>query len=163
MADKQGRDPAVKIEPGMVVEANEGDLGEEDLTKPKVKEVIRDTDGNVEKLIVKKGLIFQKEIEVTPDRVEQVVDKNATTEPTSSSAKDKATNKEGKIVIAASEAETEALSSIGSESLDRHSGAVLDEIEHAIPTTEGLRKLERQTAAQSKTGDQPRSKTALPN
>ncbi len=48
------------IEPGMVVEATKGDLGEEDVSKPKVTEVVQDQQGNVDKLVVKKGVIFKK-------------------------------------------------------------------------------------------------------
>ena len=57
-------DGAEHIEPGMEVEAREGDLGEEDVSKPRVEEVLRDAEGNVEKLVVSKGLIFRKRLEV---------------------------------------------------------------------------------------------------
>jgi hypothetical protein len=45
-------DDTTNIEPGMVVEATKGDLGEEDVSKPKVTEVVQDQQGNVDKLIV---------------------------------------------------------------------------------------------------------------
>ena len=43
----------------MVVEATRGDLGEEDVGKPKVTEVDEDKQGKVDKLIIKKGKIFK--------------------------------------------------------------------------------------------------------
>src|SRR5229473_4365001 len=52
------------IEPGMVVEATKGDLGEEDVSKPKVSAVVRDQQGDVEKLLVHKGVIFKKTLEI---------------------------------------------------------------------------------------------------
>ena len=65
-------DPAENIEPGMEVEAREGDLGEEDVSKPRVQEVLRDSDGNIEKLVVSKGLVFRKTLEVPVERVGSV-------------------------------------------------------------------------------------------
>jgi hypothetical protein len=52
-----------KIETGIVVEATGGDLGEEDVSKPKVTGVVQDQQGKVEKLIVQKGVIFKKSLE----------------------------------------------------------------------------------------------------
>lgn len=65
-------EPAEDIEPGMEVEAREGDLGEEDVSKPRVQEVLRDSDGNIKKLVVGKGLVFRKTLEVPVERVESV-------------------------------------------------------------------------------------------
>ena len=48
MVDKQLPDRD-NIEPGMTVEATEGDLGEQDISKPKVTDVAKDAQGNVEK------------------------------------------------------------------------------------------------------------------
>src|SRR2546426_2648297 len=62
-------DNTINIEPGMVVEATKGDLGEEDVSKPKVTEVVQDQQGKVEKLIVQKGEIFRKTLEIPTDRV----------------------------------------------------------------------------------------------
>ncbi len=44
----------------MNVEATEFDLGESDVSEPKVADVARDEQGNVEKLVVQKGVIFKK-------------------------------------------------------------------------------------------------------
>ncbi|MBF6614206.1 MAG: hypothetical protein IVW55_13860, partial [Chloroflexi bacterium] len=41
-----------KIKPGMVVETTAGDLGDEDLSKPEVAEVVADEAGHVTNLIV---------------------------------------------------------------------------------------------------------------
>src|SRR5215467_14949611 len=60
------------IEPGMAVEAPKGDLGEEDVSKPKVTEVVQDPQGNVDKLVVKKGVIFKKTLEIPADRVQSI-------------------------------------------------------------------------------------------
>jgi len=57
------------VEPGMEVETTEGDLGERDITKPVVKDVVRDPGGDVEKVIVEKGAVFKKELAVPADRV----------------------------------------------------------------------------------------------
>ena len=39
---EKAKKPEETIEPGMVVEATRGDLGEEDVSKPKVTEVVED-------------------------------------------------------------------------------------------------------------------------
>jgi len=51
MAAKKQNSDAEKIEPGMVVEATEGDLGEKDVSKPKVADVVEDQNGNIEKVV----------------------------------------------------------------------------------------------------------------
>src|SRR2546421_8312075 len=61
------------VEPGMVVEATEGDFGEEDISKPKVKAVVQDDAGTVEKLVVSKGVVFHKTLDIPTDRVQAVV------------------------------------------------------------------------------------------
>ena len=52
MAAKKQNTDVEKIEPGMVVEAAEGDLGEKDVSKPKVADVVEDQNGNIEKVVV---------------------------------------------------------------------------------------------------------------
>ncbi len=44
----------------MIVEASEGDLGEEDVSKPKVADVVRDQNGHVKDVVVTKGTVFRK-------------------------------------------------------------------------------------------------------
>lgn len=72
MALKKRKSDAGKIEPGMNVEATRGDLGEADVSKPKVTGVALDEQGNVEKLVVEKGVLFKKKLEIPADRVESV-------------------------------------------------------------------------------------------
>ena len=64
MALKNRKSDAGKIEPGMNVEAAQGDLGEADISKPKVTDVATDDQGNVGKLVVKKGVLFKKKLEI---------------------------------------------------------------------------------------------------
>lgn len=93
-----------KIETGMLVEATNGDLGEGDLTKPKVANIIYNEDGNVETIVVEKGFFFKKKIEVPADRIQEIQ------EPTHE-------NSHGKVIIATTEREIEALAPGGIESL----------------------------------------------
>jgi Mn2+/Fe2+ NRAMP family transporter len=143
--DKKEEIHPAQIEPGMVVEATEGDLGETDVSKPKVTDVVRDETGQPEKLVVKKGVIFQKKIEVPVERVQAVEPDPAN--PSQGEA--------GKVVIAASEAETGQLRNTGAESLSSQTpkdNDILGEVEQAIPTHEGLRQMElsnRQARANS--------------
>jgi hypothetical protein len=64
MALKKHTSDAGKIEPGMNVEATQSDLGEADVSKPKVTDVALDDQGNVGKLVVEKGVIFKKKLEI---------------------------------------------------------------------------------------------------
>ncbi len=60
------------IETGMEVEATRGDLGEEDISKPKVTEVGQDQQSKVDKVVVKKGVIFKKTLEIPADRIASI-------------------------------------------------------------------------------------------
>ena len=120
-ADKEAED----IKPGMEVEAREGDLGEKDVSKPRVEEIIRDSDGNVEKLVVRKGLVFRKTLEVPVERVESVVPAShaslgeagtdSTCEPQSSGN----TADNGTVTLDTQKEEIGALSTGGTEKLRR--------------------------------------------
>lgn len=132
--EARGQGAADEVEPGMVVKATEGDLGEKDLSKPKVSDVVRDDAGDVESVVVEKGLVFRKHIEVPADRVERVKPPHAPG------------TREGKVTIAASEREIEALSAGGSEQLVEAPDDVLEEVEETIPTAEGLRRKEARGA-----------------
>ena len=59
MARKQ-KESGETVETGMEVEATKGDLGEDDVSKPKVTEVVHDQQGEVDKVVVQKGVIFRK-------------------------------------------------------------------------------------------------------
>jgi NRAMP (natural resistance-associated macrophage protein)-like metal ion transporter len=127
MAEKQQED-GNKIEPGMEVETTEGDLGEADVSKPIVSDVTRGPRGNIKKLTIKKGVIFKKELEIPADRVQQV-------EQTDLS------HTNGKVIIETHKKEIENLTAIGPEELVDQDH-VLDKVEEAIPTAEGLREKE---------------------
>ncbi|HZR44780.1 MAG TPA: divalent metal cation transporter [Ktedonobacteraceae bacterium] len=133
---KKQRDEENEIQPGMEVETTQGDLGEEDISKPKVADVVHDQDGDVEKIIVKKGVVFQKELEVPADRIQRVE------EPPD-------VGDDGKVTIETRQQETEDLGATGVEELTPLENVerpdeqdVLDLIEQQIPTTEGVREKE---------------------
>ena len=52
-----------EIVPGMKVEATEGDLGEQDVSPAKVKNVVKNPQGQVEAIKVSKGVVFKKELD----------------------------------------------------------------------------------------------------
>src|SRR5690349_15526057 len=95
------------VRPGMEVEAAGGDLGEGDVTRPKVADVKRDRRGKLRTLMVRKGLIFKKEIAVPADRVQQVE-----RTPAHRAAPD---DEPGKVTIDASEREIDALRVAGTD------------------------------------------------
>ena len=140
-ARHQHKSDARKVEPGMNVEATGGDLGEADVSKPKVVGVARDEQGNVEDLVVQKGIIFKKKLEIPADRVESV-DRHA---------RDDAP--QGKVTVDVGQEEKRSLKASGKEEelLDEKQQGWLDETERAIPTHEGLRELETlHTSAEKK-------------
>lgn len=123
---------ARKVKPGMNVETAGGDLGEADISKPKVEDVARDEQGNVRKLVVRKGFVFKKKLEIPADRVESV-DHHAREDAP-----------QGKVTIDVGQEETQSLKASGKaeELLDEKQQGWLDETERTIPTHEGLRELE---------------------
>jgi NRAMP (natural resistance-associated macrophage protein)-like metal ion transporter len=128
------------IEPGMVVEATKGDLGEEDVSQPKVSSVVRDQHGDVEKLVAQKGVVFKKTLEIPADRIQSVEAANQDESST------------GKVTIEVSKEETASLTAVGAEefSPEKQRG-LLDNVEQKIPTAEGVRRLEaRGTATPAK-------------
>lgn len=134
MANKQssGRD---NIEPGMTVEATEGDLGEQDISKPKVTDVVQDAQGKVEKVVVSKGLVFKKKLDIPADRIQSVQTKQTSE------------GEDGTAIIATDEAEMRALTAVGEEELPPENEldrGFLDTVEREIPTAEGLREYETQ-------------------
>lgn len=120
------------IEPGMEVEATKGDLGEEDVSKPKVKEVVQDQQGKVDKLIVRKGVFFRKTLEIPADRIQSIDQEDLAGESIP-----------GKVVVDVSKKEAESLAATGNETLaSEQQHDLLDKVEHKIPTAEGLREKE---------------------
>src|ERR1700730_711759 len=67
-ADQDTQKEARKIEVSMVVEADEGDLGQEDISEAKVTDIVHDQAGNVETIVAKKGTIFTKQLEIPVER-----------------------------------------------------------------------------------------------
>lgn len=133
------------IEPGMVVETDQGDLGERDLSAAKVSDVVRDPAGNVVAIIVEKGLAFKKRIAVTAERVAAVEPDAAPETPP------------GKVTVTASEQELGALSAAGAETLTPAEvpGSVIKEVEETLPTAAGLHRLEgRSTHRRTKAPDE---------
>jgi NRAMP (natural resistance-associated macrophage protein)-like metal ion transporter len=130
-----------RIKPGMLVEATEGDLGEADLTKPKVTEVNHDPAGNIESITVEKGVLFNKTLQIPADRLELV-----------------GQDKDGppKVKIQTKDREVEALTAVGLEHLDSRgqleqkekeeaaSQDTLDEVQQKMPTARGQEEAERQ-------------------
>lgn len=97
MALKKRKSDAGKIEPGMNVEALQGDLGEADVSKPKVTDVALDAQGNVEKLVVEKGVIFKKKLEIPADHVKSVDPDSGNSSP------------QGKVTVDVGRQETQSL------------------------------------------------------
>ncbi|HEY6542721.1 MAG TPA: divalent metal cation transporter [Ktedonobacteraceae bacterium] len=128
------------VETGMVVEATKGDLGEDDISKPKVSAVTRNKQGEIEELTVQKGVIFKKTLDIPGDRI-QAVDQGRQDE-----------KNPGKVVVDVSKAEAAALTAVGEEALSsEEEKGLLDKVEREVPTAEGLRALEaRNTARRSK-------------
>jgi NRAMP (natural resistance-associated macrophage protein)-like metal ion transporter len=131
-SETNNTDTTTNIEPGMEVEASQGDLGEEDVSKPKVTGVVKDQQGNVDKLIVQKGVIFKKTLEIPADRVQSIDQENIANESTS-----------GKVIVDVSKKEAESLTATGVEELEsEQQHNLLDMVEQEVPTAEALRELE---------------------
>ncbi|GHO69423.1 hypothetical protein KSC_083150 [Ktedonobacter sp. SOSP1-52] len=125
------------IQPGMSVAATEGDLGEEDVSKPKVEQVVRDSQGRVQKLLVRKGTVFHKQLEIPADRVQQV---DAPDSPHDN-------HNPGTVTLDIDKNESKRLTAQGREQIEtetehQQENDLFDELEEHIPTTEGLRQME---------------------
>ncbi|HXR65420.1 MAG TPA: divalent metal cation transporter [Ktedonobacteraceae bacterium] len=131
-----------KAREGMAVEATKGDLGEQDISKPTVDEVIRDADQQVTGLVIEKGAVFKKKIEIPADRIQKV-------EPAHG-------EKPGKVVFDGEEKELEALKEHQTDELATEKEMrrerkqdILNQVEEKLPTAEGLRKKEAAPKAKS--------------
>jgi Mn2+/Fe2+ NRAMP family transporter len=132
MADKRRK--GQRVQPGMKVDTPAGDLGDKDMSAAHIAEVQRDEAGQVEKVVVEKGRIFKKEIEVPADRIQ------------TPAAPDAAPNT---VTLAVSEEELDALHAAGAETLPAEQPATpsqaddpLEQAEEELPTAEGLRRKE---------------------
>jgi hypothetical protein len=154
-SETKNTDNTANIELGMEVEATQGDLGEEDVSKPKVTEVVQDQQGDVDKLIVQKGVIFKKTLEIPADRIQSIDQGNMEDESTP-----------GKVVVEIGEKEAESLAAVGVEALDsEQQHDLLDRMEKEIPTVEGLREIEasnRSTQAEQSSFQSIDENTAIP-
>src|SRR5579875_3470064 len=126
-----------QIKPGMTVKTPQANLDDSDISRAHVQEVIRDDAGNVQDVVVEKGVVFRKDIVVPADRITQV--------------KPAARGKPGEVVVDAREGEFDSLSAVGKEELATEREArvkvphdVLGEAEEALPTAEGQRQREGQ-------------------
>lgn len=117
-----GNGNAEDIEPGMVVEADEGDLGEQDISQATVEEVEHDAAGDVTKVVVEKGVVFRKKIEVPPERIETVEAKTRETKqyvkPNDNPDQSDSEGDVGKVIISTTKKEIRHLSPTGSEALE---------------------------------------------
>ncbi|MGH2516830.1 MAG: divalent metal cation transporter, partial [Ktedonobacterales bacterium] len=123
------------IQPGMEVSATEGDLGGDDISAPKVENVVRDQQGRVESVVVAKGLIFKKELTVPAERIVSVE---------AESASDSSDSGVGTLTIATNDEELDALAPTGAEDLVSESAnsRLIGQVEEDVPTTEGMRRKE---------------------
>jgi NRAMP (natural resistance-associated macrophage protein)-like metal ion transporter len=128
------------IEPGMVVETTDGaDLGKEDVSKPRVEDVVQDQNGNVEKVIVTKGVIFKKKIEVPAERIEAV----------KTTSEDQASEDEISIDAHADEIQALRTTSEKESLAPENQNGFLDTLEQDMPTAEGLREKEFESSIKS--------------
>ncbi|HEY5461500.1 MAG TPA: divalent metal cation transporter [Deferrimonas sp.] len=141
-AGQGAQEEASKIEVGMVVEADKGDLGQEDISETKVTDIVHDLAGNVESIVAEKGIIFRKQLDIPVDRIQSV---------TKETGGDESGGSPSKVMILASEEEVEALASVGPEALppedlarQKHGDDLLDLTGEALPTDVGLRRLEEE-------------------
>ncbi|HEU4783527.1 MAG TPA: divalent metal cation transporter, partial [Ktedonobacterales bacterium] len=106
----------------MAVEARDGDLGEFDVSTAKVTDVERNAAGEVTNIVVEKGVVFRKTLEVPQERIESVEGANGNSE-TSTTTDDDANGPaseadEGKVILNTTRQEIRDLSATGSETLD---------------------------------------------
>jgi NRAMP (natural resistance-associated macrophage protein)-like metal ion transporter len=144
-ADQAGQgaqEAANRIEVGMVVEADEGDLGQEDISKAKVTDIVHDPAGNVETIVAEKGIIFRKQLDIPVERIRSVTQETGGNESDGSPSK---------VIISASEEEVEELATVGPETLPpedltrpKYGDDLLDVTGKALPTDVGLRRLEEE-------------------
>jgi NRAMP (natural resistance-associated macrophage protein)-like metal ion transporter len=141
------KEKASKIVVGMVVEADEGDLGQEDISEVKVTDVVHDQAGNVETIVAEKGTVFRKQLEIPAERVRSV-----SQEP----AAEESDGLPGKVIVTASEDEVDALTAVGTEAFPpedltrpKYGDDLLDLTEKAVPTVVGLRRLEEEASPET--------------
>lgn len=125
---KNKRKQTDHLHPGMQVEA-QGDLGEQDVSKPRIASIHKDAQGHVKDVAIQKGVLFRKEIDIPAERIEKI-------DPSSNGAEDK-------VVVNISADEADALTAQGTEEITSKDN-VLSKVQENLPTVEGLRALEQQ-------------------
>lgn len=121
------------IEPGMEIEAAQGDLGERDVSKPRVRQVVRDAWGNARNVIVTKGVFFRKKLEIPVERVMDV------------SSPAPSADEQGKVLVETQKHEIEGLAAHGIETLPAQvppADDPLEALQEEAPTVEGMRRSE---------------------
>ena len=108
-----------EIEPGMRVQATEGDLGDEDMSSARVQEVERDATGAVRGIRVEKGIVFRKTLDVPADRIEAVEEAPGETLDSAASAPSEEAGQAdaGTVIVSATRQEIRDLKAAGSEVL----------------------------------------------
>src|SRR5450759_374773 len=141
-AGQGAQEEARKIEVGMVVEADKGDLGQEDISKTKVTDIVHDQAGNVEEIVAEKGIIFRRQLDIPVERIQSV---------TRETGGDESHGSPRKVIISANEEEVEALAPAGPEALPpedltrrKYGDDLLDATGEALPTDVGLRRQEEE-------------------
>ena len=136
--------PKPRITPGMHVAASQGDLNVPDISAPRVTKVDRDAQGQLERVVVKKGVVFKKTIDVPPDRIEAVTPAHQ--------------GEPGEVLINTDDAELYALAPLGTEALaDKAADApptpdgLLAAAEENLPTVEGLRRRKGRRSRRART------------
>ncbi len=123
-----------EITPGMEVGATQGDLGEQDVSRARVTDVEKNSDGKVEAIEVTKGTIFRKKLKVPTNRI-QAVDSAGSENGAG-----------GQVKIDVSEPELELLENPGQQTLvvedKKPEEGLLNQIEQQAPTAEGMREME---------------------
>ena len=123
-----------EIQPGMEVEDTGHELGEGDISKPRVSNVIRDKQGQVKYVLIGKGLLFKKMVLVPANRIKEVK-----REPEDKKGL-------GEIVIKTTPEDEQELKKRGLDILsDEKEGDILAEVQEALPTAEGLEALEEES------------------
>ena len=133
-----------EIQPGMEVEDTGHELGEGDISKPRVSNVIRDKQGQVKYVIIGKGLLFKKMVLVPANRIKEV-----RREPEDKKGP-------GEIVIETTLEDEKELKKRGLDILsDIEKGDLLAEVQEAMPTAEGLEALEAESEQEESKQPQP--------
>lgn len=111
----------------MAVETREGDLGESDVSTARVKEIERNAEGDVTSVVVEKGVVFRKTLEVPAERIEAIEEINSAdsataTEPSAPPDESEenvqaSETDEGKVILNTTIQEIRGLSATGIETL----------------------------------------------